>query len=287
MMDLAVRAVQARLADMGFDPGPVDGRMGKQTAAAMMAALDLLATDTPPPAISRPPAAAAVTPAMLQAITGRKPGDNATSVLDALGRFGVDVGLDAPHRLAHYLSQLAHESMGFIYDREVWGPTPAQKKYEGRADLGNVKPGDGYLYRGRGPVQITGRANYRQFRDWCRATLDPDAPDFEAHPDLVCVDPWEGLAPIWYWSTRNLAALADRAGDQVEAITRRINGGTNGLDDRQRLYARAALVLLGYHPNDVRGFQRATPGLDVDGDAGAKTRAALAAALRRTSTPLA
>ena len=140
-----------------------------------------------------------------------------------------------------------------------------------------ARDGDGYLFRGRGPIQITGRSNYGQFTVWARE-FDSAAPDFVTHPDAVLTDPWEGLGPIWYWETRGLNDPADS--NDAETITRRINGGTNGLTDRLRWYVRAALVLLGYAPADVRGFQSAA-GLAVDGNAGPKTRAALHAALTR------
>ncbi|WP_244561520.1 hypothetical protein [Ensifer aridi] len=83
--------------------------------------------------------------------------------------------MDRPHRLAQYLAPLMHESGDFRYDRELWDPTPAQQRYDTRTDLGNTpqKDGDGYLYCGRTGMQLTGKDNYRQFRDWCRtAGLD-------------------------------------------------------------------------------------------------------------------
>lgn len=209
----------------------------------------------------------------LAAIADREPDDNMRAVLTGLQVRGAAAGLARWHRLAHYVAQIAHESGRFRYDKEIWGPTEAQRRYDGRTDLGNTAAmdGDGYLYRGRGPIQITGRSNYRQFRDWARA-WDPMAPDFEAAPDAVLTAPWEGLAPIWYWETRGLGAYADR--NDIEMITRRINGGTNGFDDRIDLYTRSALVFLGYGPEDVRRFQ-GDAGLKADGIAGPRTRGAL------------
>lgn len=217
-----------------------------------------------------------LTLAQLGAIAAREPNDNMRAVLTGLAVRGSAAGLDRWHRLAHYVAQLAHESGRFRYDREVWGPgggTAAQKRYDTRTDLGNTpeRDGDGYLFRGRGPIQITGRSNYRQFREWARA-FEPGAPDFEASPDAVLQSPWEGLAPIWYWETRGLNAYADR--NHIETITKRINGGLNGYSDRLDLYTRAALVFLGYAPDDVGRFQN-DAGLKVDGDAGPLTRAAM------------
>lgn len=204
--------------------------------------------------------------------------DNSRSFLLGLNEYGRKFGLEKPHRLAQYVAQLAHESAGFRYDRELWGPTPAQKRYDTRTDLGNTpeRDGDGFKYRGRGPIQITGGSNYRQFTKWAR-NLDVTAPDFYADPDAVLTDPWEGLGPIWYWSTRGLNVYADN-GDN-EMITRRINGGLNGYQDRLRYYDRAALILLGRDPEDLRKFQL-DHGLMVDGVSGPRTRAAMHKALR-------
>lgn len=138
--------------------------------------------------------------------------------------------MDAPLRLAHFLGQTGHESGGFIYMAEIWGPTAAQRGYEGRADLGNTQPGDGSLMRGRGPIQITGRANYRKFGRLIGI-------DIERHPELAAI-PSIGLRlALEYWKDRGLNALADQ--DDGDAITRKINGGTNGLADRR---ARTATV---------------------------------------------
>lgn len=201
---------------------------------------------------------------------------NVRSVAAALDKFGKRTGLDQPHRMAHYLAQLAHESMGFHHDKEIWGPTAAQKRYEGRRDLGNTQPGDGKRFSGRGPIQITGRHNYRVFSAWAKR-LDRSAPDFEVQPEAVNTDPWEGLAPIWYWDEGNPTSKSlNRFADQndIEMVTRRINGGLNGYSDRQDWYVRIALVMNGFGPKDVETFQRAA-GLTVDGIAGSKTRGAL------------
>jgi len=214
-----------------------------------------------------------ITGQTLAMIAGGTENDNMRSTVAGLQRAGVGAGLERPHRLAMFLGQLAHESQGWRYDRELWGPTAAQKRYDTRTDLGNTAAadGDGFRYRGRGPIQITGKTNYRQFTDWARR-MDPSAPDFVADPDAVNTDPWEGLGPIWYWDTRNINAMADR-GD-YETVTRRINGGLNGYADRQARYARAALVLMGRNPNDVKGYQRAV-GLAADGVVGPRTIASM------------
>jgi len=205
---------------------------------------------------------------------------NTNSFLIAYERYGKQFGLDQPHRIGQLLPQLMHESAEFRYDREIWGPTPAQQRYDTRTDLGNTpeRDGDGELYKGRSPIQVTGKANYTEFTAWCRKNISANAPDFVRQPDLINTDPWEGLAVFWYWSTRNLNRYADQ-GD-IEMVTRRINGGLNGYADRLVLYTRTALVLLGYGPTDVRRFQEVAK-LDgtytgtVDGLDGPRTRSAL------------
>ena len=177
--------------------------------------------------------------------------------------------------LAQFLAQVMHESGGLRYVREIWGPTKAQRGYEGRADLGNTKPGDGKRFMGRDVLQITGRANYRALTKWVRETFGAKV-DFEANPELLESPEWLGIGAIWYF----LAARKDlikycREGN-IEMVTRRVNGGLNGYQDRLRWYDDAALKLLGFAT--IRDFQKVA-GLVVDGISGPKTRAALHEAL--------
>ena len=212
-----------------------------------------------------------LTPTKLVRMCGGNPSaSNVESFCTGLNKFGSEAGLDKPHRLAQYIGQMMHESARFRHDREIWGPTPAQKRYDTRTDLGNSPEadGDGKKYSGKTAIQITGKSNYRQFTRWARV-LDPLAPDFVVDPDAANTDPWEGLGPIWYWDTRNLNVWADK-GDR-RAVTKKINGGYNGMSDRNTCIDRASLVLLGYAPDDIRGFQSEN-GLDVDGESGKNTR---------------
>lgn len=219
-----------------------------------------------------------VTAANLRAAAkGAMNAQNMNSVLVAMSRYGEELGMDKPHRTVQFYAQIMHESGDFRYDREVWGPTAAQNGYDTRTDLGNTPAvdGDGKIYMGRTAMQITGKANYRAFTEWCRAHA-MNCPDFVRNPDAVNTDPWEGLGPLWFWDTNHLNNYADK-GD-IEMITRRINGGINGLADRVDHYVRLALVVLGYAPDGVRQFQ-ANAGIAVDGDAGPRTRAELHKAL--------
>ena len=138
-------------------------------------------------------------------------------------------------RVAAFIAQIGHESGQLKYVKEIWGPTAAQTRYEGRTDLGNTQPGDGSKYRGRGLIQITGRANYKA----CGVALGLDLvnqPELLEKPQHAC------MSAAWFWATKGLSTLADEG--KFETITRRINGGLNGLADRQMLYARALKVLV-------------------------------------------
>jgi putative chitinase len=213
----------------------------------------------------------------VEAIAGRQIGTanaNAKSALAGLSSYGYEkLGLRFPHRLAHFISQIMHESANFRYDQELWGPTPAQKRYDTRTNLGNTPEadGDGFHYRGRAGIQITGKANYGYYTAWAKKNF-AHAPDFVKDPDALLTDPWEGLAAVWFWERNNVNAAADTGG--VSQVTKIINGGQNGLADRRALYVKTALVLLGYGPGDVLRFQMDND-LDADGVAGPKTFAVL------------
>ena len=140
-----------------------------------------------------------------------------------------------PKRVAAFIAQIGHESGQPKYVKEIWGPTSAQARYEGRKDLGNTVAGDGPKYRGRGLIQITGRANYIM----CGEAL---ALDLINHPELLEKPQHACMSAAWFWVTRGLNTLADAG--QFDRITRRINGGQNGAADRQALYARALKVLV-------------------------------------------
>lgn len=145
--------------------------------------------------------------------------------------FGI---LDTDLRLAHMMAQLAHESGGFRHMEELGGDGYFAR-YDGRKDLGNVFPGDGALFHGRGPIQLTGRLNYRKHG---RAL----GLDFENNPQIVAQPAIGILVACRYWLDHGLNALADA--DNVEGITQAINGGLNGLDDRKaRLDVARRLIL--------------------------------------------
>jgi predicted chitinase len=135
-------------------------------------------------------------------------------------------------RAQMFLAQVLHESAGLQFFEEI----ASGAAYEGRRDLGNTQTGDGRRFKGRGPIQLTGRANYRAFGRMLGL-------DLEHHPEMAAQHAIGWRIAGLYWKTRGLNALADR-GDFL-AITKRINRGTNGLASRQ-------VFLRRLHGNDCR-----------------------------------
>lgn len=154
----------------------------------------------------------------------------AAAFLAPLNSAMLEFGITTPARAASFLSQVGHESGQLLYAREL----ASGQAYEGRADLGNTQRGDGMRFRGRGLIQVTGRTNYGA----CGKALGLD---LLAKPELLEQTVNACRSAGWFWQTKGLNALAD-AGDQVK-VTRRINGGTNGLAERLALFAVAQRVL--------------------------------------------
>ena len=148
--------------------------------------------------------------------------------------------IDTPKRQAAFLAQVGHESGQLHYVREL-GSDQYLSKYDTgslAAKLGNTPEadGDGQLYRGRGLIQVTGHDNYLR----CSLALFGDERLLRT-PELLEQPQWAAESAAWFWSVNGLNALADQ--DQFNTITRRINGGLNGLEDRLQLWARARAVL--------------------------------------------
>lgn len=157
----------------------------------------------------------------------------AEPILTSMERFDINT----PARAAMFLAQIAHESGGFKWRRELWGPTPAQKRYEPPSDkateLGNTEKGDGFRYRGRGLIQITGRYNYRN------AGNDLGL-DLEEHPELAEKPETAATIAGWYWHRHGCNGWADNDTEEAfEKVTRIINGGLNGWAHRHKLWAEA------------------------------------------------
>lgn len=142
--------------------------------------------------------------------------------------------INTPLRQAAFIAQVLHESGMLKWTSEIWGPTLAQRNYENRDDLGNTVPGDGLRFRGRGLLQTTGRSNYLR-------TGKALGVDLIANPEKLAEPELASRSAGWFWKTHGCNQFADK--EQFVLLTRRINGGVNGLEDRQRLYAAAKEVL--------------------------------------------
>jgi len=131
-------------------------------------------------------------------------------------------------RQAAFLAQLAHESGCFIYMEEI----ASGAAYEGRRDLGNTQPGDGRRFKGRGPIQLTGRANYVAAGKALKM-------DLVNHPETVAQPSVGFRTSVWFWTKHNLNSLADQGTlASFKTITSRINGGQNGAADREAKWAK-------------------------------------------------
>ncbi|HZF84691.1 MAG TPA: glycoside hydrolase family 19 protein [Burkholderiaceae bacterium] len=172
---------------------------------------------------------------------------NASRKLQPLNIAMAAYAIDTPQRVAMFLANVGHETLGLVYAREIWGPTPAQVGYEGRADLGNVRPGDGKRFLGRGDLQTTGRGNYVRLSERLRAR-GIACPDFEAEPQALETDQWASFSAADYVDMRGLNRHAD-AGDFL-AYSIGVNGRNkrtnlpNGWEHRKALFdaARSALA---------------------------------------------
>jgi len=145
---------------------------------------------------------------------------------DTLAQFEINTAL----RVQHFLAQVMHESAAFFYLKEL----ASGQAYENRKDLGNIEVGDGVKFKGRGLIQITGRANY--------IAIGHDLnEDFISHPELLETPKYATLSAGWFWNKHGLNALADA--DDIIHITKRINGGLNGLPDRENYLRKAKLFI--------------------------------------------
>ena len=145
---------------------------------------------------------------------------------DAMDAFGINT----PIRQAMFLAQVGHESGSLTYVREI----ASGEAYEGRSDLGNNQPGDGRKFKGRGLLQCTGRANYQ-------ACGDALGVDLISEPDLLETPELAAMSAGWFWQSRGINELADTG--NIQKVTRRVNGGLNGLAERTAIWERAKAQL--------------------------------------------
>lgn len=174
-----------------------------------------------------------MTPEILATCTGARI-DRARRFCPYIVAAMIEFDIDTPAQQAAFLAQIGHESGNLRWTVELWGPTEAQTRYEGRVDLGNLKLGDGFRFRGRGLIQTTGRANYARAGNALGI-------DLETFPDLLAEPGLASRSAGCFWRSRNLGPIAE-SGD-FERLTRKINGGLNGYAARVQLWGFAKTAL--------------------------------------------
>lgn len=150
--------------------------------------------------------------------------------LSWFNKFAPVYGITTPLRIAHYLAQIAVESGELRYSEEL----ASGAAYEGRKSLGNIYPGDGKRFKGRGLIQLTGRTNYKLYSDAVGY-------DFTKCPEQVAKPGNAVRSSMWFWSRNGLNQIADK--DDVKSATKRINGGYNGFDKRKEYLSKAKEAL--------------------------------------------
>ncbi len=231
----AVKASEALLKKLGFNPGKVDGLFDKSTLKAVRAfertqGMKVDGAIGTNQLAKMKQLSKGVTLSQLRSIMPTLPLSKAKAYLPLLNRAMAEAKINTKQRKAMFLAQLAHESVSLRYFEEI----ASGRAYEGRRDLGNIYPGDGVRYKGRGPIQLTGRSNYRAAGRALGLPLEKN-PKMAAQPSVGF------RTAAWFWNSRGLNRYADQ-GNFLE-VTRRINGGYNGLADRQAYYRRALKVL--------------------------------------------
>jgi predicted chitinase len=185
------------------------------------------------PAPAPSPSKGGITTQQLRAIMPNLSQSKADLYISHLNSGMAEAQINTCPRISAFLAQLAHESGQLIY----WEELASGAAYEGRKDLGNTQPGDGVRFKGRGPIQLTGRSNYRAAGNSLGLPL-------EANPKMVSEVSVGFRTTLWFWNSRGLSNYADK-NDQAnfDTITRRINGGTNGKADRDQYWRKAKSVL--------------------------------------------
>lgn len=176
-----------------------------------------------------PPAPASVTLDELVNIVPQVAPDRLAQYVAPLNEALAKAAIDTPLRKAAFIAQLVVESDSFRTFEEY----ASGRAYEGRSDLGNVAPGDGERFKGRGAIQVTGRHNYESVSQYLGI-------DFVANPELMATPENAFETAAWYWQSRNLNAVSDSG--SIESVSRIVNGGTHGLVQRIDSFQRALSV---------------------------------------------
>ncbi len=157
-------------------------------------------------------------------------GAKVSNVLPHLNECAKRYEINTPLRMAHFLAQVCHESGEFRYVKEM----ASGMAYEGRKDLGNVYAGDGPLYKGRGYMQLMGRNNYTRYeKESGNAVVK--------NPKLLETPKLAMDSACWFWEANGLNELSDK--DNLTLVTKRVNGGLNGLKEREKYLVRAKKAL--------------------------------------------
>jgi putative chitinase len=176
--------------------------------------------------------------------------------------------INTPLRAAHFLAQAAHESGGFKFKSEnlnyskesllkvfpkYFNPASAEayhrqpekiasRVYANRMGNGDEASKEGWKFKGRGYIQLTGKDNYKAFSEWAKE------PSIMDNPDQVADDKYAGLSAIWFWNKNGLSKIADtdnlRDDKTIIKITSRVNGGTHGIVDRTERFNAYKKILL-------------------------------------------
>jgi putative chitinase len=258
MIGASVGTWQTFLNSQGFDCGTADSNFGNKTVFATIAFQKANGLDDDGIVGSKTIAVAEGLGYNSEAHEGTKNGDITVEQLSYIMKGGkrADVELylpslnsqmkayqiNTPLRKQHFLSQLGHESGSLKYRHEIADGSA----YENRTDLGNIHTGDGKKYRGEGLIQLTGRNNITAYAGYCEDL------DLIEHPERIGNEPKHAVgAACWFWKTRNLNKWADR--DDVVMVTKVINGGTNGLEDRKQYLKRAKEVIRTANDGNIDG----------------------------------
>lgn len=182
-----------------------------------------------------------LTAEQIKEISPSTPLERIKTFLPHLNEYLPKFGIDTPIEVSSFLAQVLHESGGLKWLREIWGPTVVQSRYEGRKDLGNVIAGDGEKFKGRGLIQVTGRANYAAIS---KAIFGDER--LLREPEILATPQYGTLSSCIYWKSRNLDAFDDDF--SIKEETKKVNGGYNGLEDREKYFQRAIKILGAIHP---------------------------------------
>lgn len=205
--------------------------------------------------------------ALSEAMGGKLSRARYAALLPAFEQAMAAAGCTTVVRAAQWCAQIGHESQGLLYMGELWGKTPTkqQAKYDPASGsdlsrkLGNIRPGDGFRYRGAGPIQITGRDNFGKVSAYgFERGLVPTRTYFLDRPDDLRSDRYGFIGAVWYWTVARPTLNTRADAEDTTACTKLINGGTYGLDDRKARYRRCKAMGARILPSGGAGATRAT-----------------------------